>query len=292
VEFSALSFWWQNRTSMNYIELKFSIQPQTPFQDILIAELGEIGFESFEETESGLLAYIQEVEYNEDKLSNLLIFKNEFVNIQYQSKLIPAQNWNAVWESNYDSVLIDNACYIRAPFHPARPEVAFEIIIEPQMSFGTAHHETTANMISYLLTEDLKGKSFLDMGCGTGVLAILAQKKGAFPIFAIDNDDWAFRNSVDNVSKNNANNIEVLKGDATLLREKQFDIIFANINKNVLMSDMEIYSNCLTKNGKLFLSGFYENDLSDIKTQASLFNLTFQNHRVKNTWTAVYFIKK
>lgn len=276
---------------MNYTELNFSITPQTPFQDILIAELAEIGFESFEETEDGLLAYIQEPLFDETQLKGLDILTNDLVQIQYTLKQIPEQNWNALWESNYDSVLIDNRCYIRAPFHPTNPDMEFEILIEPQMSFGTAHHETTANMIKLLLNEDVKDKSLLDMGCGTGVLAILAHKKGANPICAIDNDEWAYRNSVENVKKNKTNSIEVLLGDAALLKNKTFDLIFANINKNILLADMKIYSQCLNKNGHLFMSGFYLFDLKDIQKKAVSLGLEYKSHIADNDWVAVKFTK-
>jgi ribosomal protein L11 methyltransferase len=276
---------------MNYIEIKFSIQPQTPFQDILIAELAEIGFESFDETEAGLLAYIQEPLFKEQQINSLSILNNDLVKINFTKKSIQDENWNAVWESNYDSVVIDERCYIRAPFHPSKPEVEFELLIEPQMSFGTAHHETTANMISLLLKEDVRGKSFLDMGCGTGVLAILAHKKGASIICAIDNDEWAYRNSIDNVAKNEASGISVYQGDAALLSDKKFDVIFANINKNILLADMETYTKSLNKEGVLFMSGFYENDLSDITDKAKQLKMTYSNHLVKNEWVAVKFIK-
>ncbi len=276
---------------MNYTELNFSITPQTPFQDILIAELAEIGFESFEETENGLLAYIQEPLFDETQLKGLDILTNDLVQIQYTLKQIPEQNWNALWESNYDSVLIDNRCYIRAPFHPTNPDMEFEILIEPQMSFGTAHHETTANMIKLLLNEEVKDKSLLDMGCGTGVLAILAHKKGANPICAIDNDEWAYRNSVENVKKNKTNSIEVLLGDAALLKNKTFDLIFANINKNILLADMKIYSQCLNKNGHLFMSGFYLFDLKDIQKKAVSLGLEYKSHITDNEWVAVKFTK-
>ncbi|RLD38038.1 MAG: 50S ribosomal protein L11 methyltransferase [Bacteroidetes bacterium] len=276
---------------MNYIESKFTIEPQTPFQEILIAELAEIGFESFDETEEGLLAYIKEPDFDERQLKTLSLLNNDLVKISFTYKLIKDENWNAVWESNYDSVIIDERCYIRAPFHPSRPEVEFELLIEPQMSFGTAHHETTANMISLLLEENVKGKSFLDMGCGTGVLAILAHKKGATPICAIDNDEWAYRNTIDNVKKNNSNQITVYQGDATLLKGKKFDIIFANINKNILLTDMETYFKSLNDSGMLFMSGFYENDLSDIKIKAEQLGLNYTNHIVKNEWVAVKFAK-
>lgn len=275
---------------MNYIELRFSIKPQTPFQDILIAELAEIGFESFDETEAGLLAYIQEPIFDKEQVKNLSILTNDLVKIDFTKKLIQDKNWNAVWESNYDSVVIDERCYIRAPFHPTRSNVEFELLIEPQMSFGTAHHETTANMISLLLKENVADKSFLDMGCGTGILAILAYKKGASQVCAIDNDEWAYRNSIDNVAKNNCKGIRVYQGDAALLSDKKFDIIFANINKNILLADMETYVLSLNKNGKLFMSGFYIDDLNDIKAKAKQLGLDYVNHLVKNDWIAVKFI--
>ncbi len=275
---------------MNYIELRFSVEPQTPFQDILIAELADIEFESFEETEEGLSAYIQEPKFDQKKLNALSLLNNDLVKINFTKKSIQDENWNALWESNYDSVIIDDRCYIRAPFHPSKPKVEFELLIEPQMSFGTAHHETTANMISLLLKEEVSGKSFLDMGCGTGVLAILAHKKGASTICAIDNDEWAYRNTVDNVNKNNCDRIKVYQGDAALLSNKKFDIIFANINKNILLADMETYTKSLNKEGKLFMSGFYENDLSDIKTKAEHTGLTYKKHLVKNEWVAAKFV--
>lgn len=275
---------------MNYIELNFSIKPQTPFQDILIAELAEIGFESFEETETGLLAYIQEPVFKKEALTKLGSFNSNKIQVHFTEKLIPAQNWNALWESNYDSVLIDDRCYIRAPFHPSKPEIEFEILIEPQMSFGTAHHETTANMISLLLKEDVKGKSLLDMGCGTAVLAILAHKKGASPVCAIDNDECAYKNSIDNVAKNDTKDIQVFLGDATLLNDKKFDIIFANINKNILLADMEAYAQSLNTGGVLFMSGFYLTDLQDIREKASSLGLSYSKHLMKNEWVAAKFI--
>lgn len=276
---------------MNYIELNFSIKPQIPFQDILIAELAEIGFESFEETETGLLAYIQTPVFDKNALANIGSLNNAKVQIQFVEKLIPAQNWNALWESNYDSVLIDDRCYIRAPFHPSKPEIEFEILIEPQMSFGTAHHETTANMISLLLEEDVKGKSLLDMGCGTAVLAILAHKKGASPVYAIDNDEWAYRNSIDNIAKNKTKDIHVSLGDASLLKDKKFDVIFANINKNILLANMEAYAQSLNKKGKLFMSGFYLTDLQDIRNKANELGLSYAKHLMKNEWVAAKFEK-
>lgn len=277
---------------MNYIEINFTVEPQTPFQDILISELAEIGFESFEETDTELLAYIQEPLFDEKELSNLNSLNNKSVTINYSVKQIPAQNWNALWESNYDSVTIDNRCYIHAPFHPSMPEMEYEILIEPQMSFGTAHHETTANMISYLLEEEVSGKSFLDMGCGTAVLAILAHKKGASPVCAIDNDEWAYKNSIDNIAKNNTNDIQVFLGDAVLIEHKTFEIIFANINKNILLADMHYYAKSLNKNGLLFVSGFYQNDLADIQSKAELLGLKFISFKEKNNWVAAKFEKE
>lgn len=276
---------------MNYFQVHFTLNPVQPFSEILIAELATIGFESFEEKEDGLLAYIPEDDFSEEKLHEIEILRNEQLQARYTSELIQDQNWNAVWESNYEPVTIDKRCYIRAPFHPSKPEIEFEILIEPQMSFGTAHHETTANMISLLLNEDVQGKSVLDMGCGTAVLAILAHKKGANPVCAIDNDEWAYRNAKDNLIKNNIENISVHLGDAKLLKEKSFDIIFANINKNILLADIETYAKSLHPKGMLFLSGFYEDDLPEINSKALDLGFKEENHLSKNKWIAAKFTR-
>ena len=276
---------------MNYLEFQFKVEPQQPATEILIAELNEIGFESFVEEEDSLKAYIPENNFQEKLLDDLSILKSDGFKIAFEKKLIQDQNWNAKWESEYEPVIVDERCYIRAPFHPSKPEVEFEIEIEPQMSFGTAHHETTYQMIQLLMDENLEGLSVLDMGCGTAVLAILAAMKDAKTIDAIDNDEWAFNNACENVKKNHYPNIKVFRGDASLLIDQSYDIIIANINKNILLRDMHAYVKVLQKDGKILFSGFYENDLIDIQKKANLLGLKYKNHLVKNNWIAAVFAK-
>lgn len=277
---------------MIYTEIDFKISPLQPASEILIAELGELGFESFVEEEDGLKAYFPGEEFDTKVLKELFVMQNPEFNITYQIQGIENINWNAKWESDYESVLIDNRCYIRAPFHKTIPDIEFEIEIEPKMSFGTAHHETTSQMISLLLKEDVEDKDVLDMGCGTAVLAILAKMKNAKNVHAIDNDEWAYNNSVENVGRNNFQDIIVEQGDAALLKNKSFDVILANINKNILLADMEAYSKSLNAMGVIMFSGFYINDLEDIKAKAYENGLVYIKHIDNNNWVAAKFSKK
>lgn len=275
---------------MNYIEVSFQISPLQPASEILIAELSNIGFESFVEEDDGLKAYIQKADFQESFSDQMDVFNNKDFQITYQVSEIEDQNWNAKWESEYEPVLIDNRCYIRAPFHEPK-DVEFEIIIEPQMSFGTAHHETTHQMIQLLMNQNVEGKRVLDMGSGTAVLAILASIKGAAHIDAIDIDEWAFNNAKDNVTKNNLDNIQVLMGGADLLTNQQYDLVLANINKNILLADMHHYEKVMAKNAKILFSGFYLNDLDDIIQKAESLNLKYVSHSEKNKWVAAVFEK-
>ncbi len=275
---------------MVYLELDFKVEPLNPGSDILMAELGELGCESFVENEEGLTAYIQADLFDLTRLQALHILHNFDYNVTYTITKVKEENWNAVWESNYEPVVIAGKCGIRAPFHPENKEVIFDLVIEPKMSFGTAHHETTSNMIELLLEEDLKQKTVLDMGCGTGVLAILAAKLGGVDIVAIDNDEWAYENSLENVVKNDEASIKVLLGDANLLQGMNFDVIIANINRNILLNDIKHYASSLNKKGILFMSGFYEEDIPAIKEECLKYNIAFDRYIIKNNWVAVRFI--
>jgi len=205
----------------------FKVEPLQPATEILIAELGYAGFESFVETEEGVTAYIQKDEWNENILEDIQILNSDEFEISYTHEDIEQTNWNAEWEKNFNPIVVDNVCAVRAPFHE-KFDTEYDIIIEPKMSFGTGHHETTHMMIQHILQNNFKDKSVLDMGCGTAVLAILAEVKGAQPIDAIDIDNWCYLNSLENVERNNCNHISVYEGDASLLKDKHYDIIIAN----------------------------------------------------------------
>ena len=275
---------------MEYTELKCSLpERDAAFAELIMARLGELGFESFEETGEGLLAYIPSSEFDPAILNNPDLWP-EGVEVEYTWAVIPEQNWNAVWEENFEPVTLAGRCHIRAPFHPVMPGIEYEIIIEPKMSFGTAHHETTALMIEYILEEPIEGLTVLDMGSGTGVLAILAAMRGAADVTAIDNDEWAYRNAVENVEKNKTSGISVYLGDAGLLSNgKKFDFIIANINRNILLKDIETYCGSLNKGGTLLMSGFYMEDIAAITEAASSFGLVCQGYKDRNNWVAVRY---
>lgn len=275
---------------MNYIEFNFKVTPLQPASDILLAELGELGFDSFVETEDGLQAYILEEYYKEDLLKYVFVLNNPEFEITYNTKTIEQVNWNAEWEKNFTPIVVSDNCRVRAPFHDKGNE-EYDIIIEPKMSFGTGHHATTHMMIQHILKDDFIGKKVLDMGCGTAVLAILAEMRGAGPLDAIDIDEWCYLNSIENAERNNCTKITVEQGDASLLSNRKYDIIIANINRNILLNDMKTYANCLSKDGVIYLSGFYEEDLDLIKSECTNQGLAYVNHYVKDQWVAAKFIK-
>jgi ribosomal protein L11 methyltransferase len=275
---------------MEYIEMKCHPTQGAHTAELLMALLADAGFESFIENDNGTLsAFIQSPLFT-DGLSARL-GSDEFAEFldSFLIKRIEDQNWNAVWESQYEPVLIDGICMVRAPFHPEKAGVEYDIVIMPKMSFGTAHHETTKQMIQYLLGMQLAGKSLLDMGSGTAVLAILARMKGAAPVTAIDNDEWAYNNALENVQSNNFADIEVLLGDSSLLKGRKYDIILANINRNILLNDIPDYVNSLNAGGKLYMSGFYSEDLPLIEAKANECGLSLLSSRAENNWTAVCF---
>lgn len=274
--------------SQVYIEYDFTVSPLQPGTEILIAELGYAGFESFVETEVGVTAYIQKDEWNAAILEDINILKSEEFNIEHILSEIEQVNWNEEWEKNFDPIEVDGKCIVRAPFHPAK-NFDYEIVIEPKMSFGTGHHETTFMMLQFILENDFQNKTVLDMGCGTAVLAILAEMRGASKLDAIDIDEWCFENSSENIQRNDCENISTYLGDASLLEGKMYDVIIANINRNILLNDMETYRNSLNENGELYLSGFYEEDLPIITETCNILGLTFVEDKEKNRWVAAKF---
>ena len=272
----------------NYLEFQFKIHPPVPASEILIAELGSLGFESFVENEDGVTAYILKEEFNENMLTEVRILDSDEFKISYSSSEIQQVNWNEEWEKNFQPIVVDDICSVRAPFHP-KPETEFDIIIEPKMSFGTGHHATTHMMIQFILKNEWKGKSVLDMGCGTGVLAILSSQKGANPVEAIDIDNWCYLNSLENIERNNVPEISVKEGGAELLGEKKYDVIIANINRNILLNDMQKYVSVLQPDGDLYLSGFYKEDIPIIQEACEKLGLKFQENLEKDKWVAVKF---
>jgi len=272
----------------NYFEFQFIIDPVQPASEILIAELGYLGFESFVENDNGITAYIPEEEYEDDILANVHILQSEDFEISYDQKEIERVNWNEEWEKNFTPILVDEHCSVRAPFHE-KPDVEFDIVIEPKMSFGTGHHATTHMMIQHILKNDWNDKKVLDMGCGTGVLAILSALKKAKQIDAIDIDNWCYLNTLENISRNDCEHINADEGGAELLEGRAYDMILANINLNILLRDIPIYDKCLKDQGNLFLSGFYKGDLPAIKEACEKLGLYFVENFERNDWIAAKF---
>ena len=273
-----------------YIGYHFTIIPLELGSEILIAELGEKAFESFIETETGISAFVQKDLWDENILEDIQILSNSEFEISYTFEEIEQVNWNEEWEKNFEPIYVDGKCHVRAPFHE-KTNAEFDIVIEPKMSFGTGHHETTHMMIQHILETDLVGKKTLDMGCGTAILAILAEMKGAQPIDAIDIDNWCYLNSIENAERNNCKHISVYEGEASLLVGKKYDVIIANINRNILLNDMQQYVDCLNENGVLFLSGFYTEDIPVISESCTSKGLTYVKQFERNNWVALKFVK-
>ncbi|CAA0190766.1 50S ribosomal protein L11 methyltransferase [Tenacibaculum maritimum] len=273
-----------------YIEYNFIVSPKEPATEILIAELGAAGFESFVENETGVVAYIQKDFWNKEILNDIFILNAGEFSIKYMQQEIAQTNWNAEWEKNFPPIQVDAKVSIRAPFHE-NPNLPYDIVIEPKMSFGTGHHETTHMMVQHLLEMDVAGMKTLDMGCGTGILAIFAEMRGANPIDAIDIDNWCYENSLENIKRNNSKHIAVFEGDSALLNNKKYDLIIANINRNILLKDMEIYTNCLHKEGVLLLSGFYKEDIPVINEEVIKYGLKLDKTLERNNWAALKYLK-
>jgi len=273
-----------------YIEYDFKVKPPQPGTEILIAELGQAGFESFVENEEGVQAYIQKGEWHESILEDLYILKSTEFEITFQQTEIAQVNWNEEWEKNFNPIVVADACAVRAPFHESF-NVKYEIVIEPKMSFGTGHHETTFMMLQHILETNCNDKRVLDMGCGTAVLAILAEMKGATSLDAIDIDEWCVENSTENLQRNNCAYTKTILGGAEVIpTEQKYDIVIANINRNILLEDMAIYVSVLKKGGDFFLSGFYKEDLPMITECCNNLGLTFVQNKEKNNWIAAKFV--
>jgi len=273
-----------------YISYTFKVSPKEPATEILIAELGEVGFESFVENENGVEAFIQKTDWNSHVLDDIYVLNSKEFEISYEMQEIEQTNWNIEWEKNFNSIQVDGLVSIRAPFHE-NPNLKYDIVIEPKMSFGTGHHETTHMMVQHLLALDVAGKKVLDMGCGTGILAIFAEMKGAKPIDAIDIDNWCYQNSLENMERNNCKYIAVFEGDASLLKNKKYEVIIANINRNILLNDMHIYADCLNKKGVILLSGFYKEDIPVIDAEVSKYGLKLDKQIERNNWVALKYVK-
>ena len=274
-----------------YIAYHFKITPIEPAREILIAELNAVGFESFTETTEGLSAFIPKSNWQPHILHEVYILNSGEFTIVYDREEIEPVNWNEKWESNFTPIEIDKKVSIRAPFHD-KGKLKYNILIEPKMSFGTGHHETTHLMVQQMLNIDFTNKTVLDMGCGTGVLAILAEMLGAAKIDAVDIDEWSYTNTLENIERNNCTKIHAYHDDAQFLKGQKYEVILANINLNILLQDIEIYSKALHEEGQLILSGFYHEDLLQIKNKAKQYHLNKLQIKERNNWISVSFIKK
>lgn len=277
---------------MVYNEVFVEIDSKEEFhKDLLINELSEIGFDTFEDFQNGFKAYIPLSNFNQEALEQLKESFKEMFSFTFESQSIPHQNWNVLWESNFEPLQVANRCYIRATFHEPQSHFEYEIVIDPKMAFGTGHHQTTALMMEFMLDENFSGQKVLDMGCGTGILAILASKMGAKELLAIDFDDICYESTLENSALNNIHNIKALCGSKEVIPNEKFDTILANINRNILLDQLETYSNVSHEGTMLFLSGFYENvDLEIIKQKCRSLGFQFIEYKVLNDWVSAKFV--
>lgn len=278
---------------MKYIQVDFICTPNTEIiTDILADVLAGIDFESFVPSEKGISAFIPAQVFSNSKLQETLLNFPLDAQFTFSFNELEEKNWNEEWEKNYfRPIVINDECIIHSSFHKPEGVYAYSILIDPKMAFGTGHHQTTSLVLKELLSMNLSGKSVLDMGCGTAVLAILASMKGAAPITAIDIDEWAYRNAKENIALNNADQIEVLLGGAKMLGKQSFDVILANINRNILLQDIPSYVNVLHKGGSLIMSGFYKEDIPLIREKCEKFGLLFSRFSELDNWVSVVCIK-
>lgn len=281
-------------TYQDYIVMLCELNPVEPWREIFISEMAVLGFESFEEIPGGFKAYIEKSRFNQEEVLSALreVVDDAQPEVKVEFQTIEGENWNAVWESNFEPVVLGEKCFVRAPFHVPSGAYPLELVIEPKMSFGTGHHETTALMAALILEENLQNKSVLDMGCGTGLLGIIAAKLGAHPVTIIDNDVSAYENAQENILRNDCPHIQVMLGDAKLLGKDSYDVIIANITKNILLQDLPIYVSVLLAGGKLFMSGFFEIDKEEMVMHAENFGLEQLGEKSQSGWLALSFSRK
>ncbi|MCC8409215.1 50S ribosomal protein L11 methyltransferase [Mucilaginibacter sp. UR6-1] len=277
---------------MDYYEIDFTLPAAEDYQrDLLIDALAGLGCDTFEETETGFRAYIPSVGFNQQAIDDQLSAYKNMVDYTYQVNLVPQKNWNEAWESNFEPIEIQDQVFVRATFHQPRAEFPYEIVIDPKMAFGTGHHQTTSMMLELMLSEGFEGKQVLDMGCGTGILAIMASKLGAKQVMAIDYDPVCYDSTIENAALNNADNITALCGSKEAIPDARYDVILANINRNILLDQMASYAGVLKPDGVIFFSGFYETpDLDIIKEAAAAYGLTYTRHLTRNDWVAARFV--
>jgi len=279
---------------MQYISVIFKFKSIEDYQqDLFISDLADLGFDTFEDSEDGFTAFIVKDNFNEQQLKELLSFYAADFLTEYTLKDVADENWNAEWEKNFSPLVIDDICYVRATFHEPQPLYPYEIVIDPKMAFGTGHHQTTTMVMQYILATDVKNKNILDMGCGTGILAILAAKLGAKSLLAIDYDDICYQSTIENAALNHVNNLKALCGSKEVIPDDEFDIIFANINRNILLDQILRYAEVLKPGGKIFFSGFYlEPDLQMIKEECAKYGIKYIDHKQNGDWVAAQFEKK
>lgn len=278
---------------MDYLKFQFEVKPEEDYQlDLLIDALGQAGFDTFEETEQGFDAYIPAGEFDEAKLKEVVGRYQQIFPVSYSKSLVPQKNWNEIWESNFQPITIRDQIFVRATFHQSRADFPYEIVIDPKMAFGTGHHHTTALMLEWMLETGFVEKSVLDMGCGTGILAIMAAKLGAANVTAIDYDPVCYESTLENAALNGIGNIIALCGSDEVIPNRQFDIILANINRNILLAQMPRYSQALPNGGEIYFSGFYEiPDLDIIRQEAAGYGLKYVAYKKSEDWVAAKFIK-
>jgi ribosomal protein L11 methyltransferase len=278
---------------MEYKKVAFSFSAIQEYQqDLLIADLADIGFDTFEDTTNGFEAFIVAATFNETALNEVLMNIGDELQYTFVVTDIEPENWNEEWEKNFTPLIINQDCYVRATFHDQQPQYTYEIVIDPKMAFGTGHHQTTTMMMLYILETDLQDKLVLDMGAGTGILGILAAKRGAKEIVAIDNDDVCYLSAIENAALNQVDNLTSLCGSKEAIPNTIFDVILANINRNILLDQIENYAAVLKTKGDIFFSGFYETpDLDMIKAHCAKFNLVYVDHKKIDDWVSARFVK-